>query len=304
MRRFLYFRFAFLVLGCVALFSCKKDDPTTTTEPNTPDTPNVENVVIETSVILDDVWNEYLKSKDGSNPKFVCYLFDPNDSCLRASGKDMSVNMKVIFDEATIAGEHKIYAITGWYGNEIPLPSRTTIDLNTNLPLLSNRNISLGCTTFTTVTDSMDYSVQVTTDYIMAILDLDIKYVPSYITAITVQLPNQGNTFKFDGTINGNTQVETLQLTKSTTPNENESYDWSIAGAVVLPSATGTQAMPINVIYTTESGTTETISTSTTVCCLSGSHKSLWAEWNAFYAAATVIVNPWTTDVETGEFDL
>ena len=305
MKRNILYKIVFLFLGCLVLFSCKKEEPVTITKP---DTPQLKDRVIETKVVLNNVWTEYTSSKkDASDPIFMCYLFDPNGSFLQHEGGYMnaSSDMKVIFDKATGAGVHSIYGVTGWLTvDEYPRSSTTQINLNTPLPLVPDRNISLGCTTFTIVDSTMNYSVQVTTDYIMAILDLDIKYVPSYIESITVQLPNQGNTFKFDGTINGSTQAETLQLTKSTTPNENGSYDWSIDGAIVLPSATGTQTMPIDVIYTKESGITDTISTSTTICCASGTHKSLWAEWDAFYAATTVVVNPWTTEIETGEFDL
>ena len=237
------FRIALLILGCIAISSCKKDDPITTTEP---DTPVVENRIIKATVVLDNVWTEEEPTKDGEQNSsiFMCYLFDPNGNFLRRRGDHMSDDMTVQFEDATTAGAHSIYAVTGWQS----VPTITSIDLNTTqLPLYPNRDITLGCTTFTIVAGTMDYDVQVVTNHIMAKLALTIRYVPSNINSITVTLPNQGNTFKFDGTIEGNTQTQTFTLTKGTTPNENGSYDWTLAETIVLPCAAGTTSMPITI---------------------------------------------------------
>lgn len=111
------FGIALLVLGCALLFSCKKDE--------TPNSPVlvVENRVIEAKVVLNNVWEENILSKDGessSNPKFMCYLFDPSGLCLRNRGGSMDDDMTVQFEDATTAGTHSIYAVTGWYSGEYP----------------------------------------------------------------------------------------------------------------------------------------------------------------------------------------
>ena len=299
MNKYYFFRFTLLVFGCVALFSsCKKDDPTTITEP---DTPVLENRIIKASVVLDNVWTEEEPTKDGeqNSSVFMCYLFDPNNNFLRRRGGNVSDNMVVQFEDATATGVHSMYAITGWQS----VPNISSIDLNnTQLPLFPSRDITLGCTTFTIVAGTMDYNVQVATSHIMAKLALAIRYVPSHITSITVSLPNQGNTFKFDGTIEGNTQAQTLTLTKGTTPNENGSFNWTLPETIVLPCETGTTSMPINIVISSSLNSPRTILTSTSICCTSGTRKSLWAEWDGFYNETTVTVNPWTEDVETGQF--
>lgn len=201
------FKLAFLVLGCAVLFSCKKDE--------TPNTLIVENRLIETTVVLNNIWEESLPSKDGesSNPKFMCYLFGPNGVCLRNRGGSMDDDMTVQFEDATTAGTHSVYAVTGWHSGEYPGTSGGAIDMNTSLPLTPNRIISLGRTTFTIVNGTRDYSVQVVTDYIMAKLSMTIQSVPSHINSISIELPEQGDSFKFDGTVQGNTQSKTLSLT-------------------------------------------------------------------------------------------
>jgi hypothetical protein len=300
MNRPFYIGIAALFLACVIFSSCKKDDPITTTEP---DTPVVENRIIKATVVFDNVWTEEEPTKDGEQNSsiFMCYLFDPNGNFLRRRGDHMSDDMTVQFEDATTAGAHSIYAVTGWQS----VPTITSIDLNTTqLPLYPNRDITLGCTTFTIVAGTMDYDVQVVTNHIMAKLALTIRYVPSNINSITVTLPNQGNTFKFDGTIEGNTQTQTFTLTKGTTPNENGSYDWTLAETIVLPCAAGTTSMPITVVAESSFNTTRTIQTTSSICCLSTTRTSLSATWDAFFNSTTVTINPWTGTIQTGEFEI
>jgi hypothetical protein len=300
MNRPFYIGIAALFLACVIFSSCKKDDPITTTEP---DTPVVENRIIKATVVLDNVWTEEEPTKDGEQNSsiFMCYLFDPNGNFLRRRGDHMSDDMTVQFEDATTAGAHSIYAVTGWQS----VPTITSIDLNTTqLPLYPNRDITLGCTTFTIVAGTMDYDVQVVTNHIMAKLALTIRYVPSNINSITVTLPNQGNTFKFDGTIEGNTQTQTFTLTKGTTPNENGSYDWTLAETIVLPCAAGTTSMPITIVAESSFNSTRTIQTTSSICCLSTTRTSLSATWDAFFNSTTVTINPWTGTIQTGEFEI
>ena len=301
MNKYYFFRFTLLVFGCVALFSsCKKEDPTTITEP---DTPVLENRIIKASVVLDNVWTEEEPTKDGEqNPSiFMCYLFDPNNQFLRRRGGNMSDSMVVQFEDATTVGVHSMYAITGWQ----TVPNISSIDLNnTQLPLVPNRDITLGCTTFTIVASTMDYNVHITTEHIIAKLALTIRSVPSHITSITVTLPNQGNTFKFNGTIEGNTQAQTFTLTKGTTPNDNGSFDWTLAETIVLPCATGTTTMPIIIVAESSLDSERTIQTTSNVCCMSNTSTSLSATWDAFFNRTTVTVNPWTGTIQTGEFDI
>jgi hypothetical protein len=300
MNRPFYIGIAALFLACVIFSSCKKDDPITTTEP---DTPVVENRIIKATVVLDNVWTEEEPTKDGEQNSsiFMCYLFDPNGNFLRRRGDHMSDDMTVQFEDATTAGAHSIYAVTGWQS----VPTITSIDLNTTqLPLYPNRDITLGCTTFTIVAGTMDYDVQVVTNHIMAKLALTIRYVPSNINSITVTLPNQGNTFKFDGTIEGNTQTQTFTLTKGTTPNENGSYDWTLAETIVLPCAAGTTSMPITIVAESSLNSTRTIQTTSSICCLSTTRTSLSATWDAFFNSTTVTINPWTGTIQTGEFEI
>jgi hypothetical protein len=300
MNRPFYIGIAALFLACVIFSSCKKDDPITTTEP---DTPVVENRIIKATVVLDNVWTEEEPTKDGEQNSsiFMCYLFDPNGNFLRRRGDHMSDDMTVQFEDATTAGAHSIYAVTGWQS----VPTITSIDLNTTqLPLYPNRDITLGCTTFTIVAGTMDYDVQVVTNHIMAKLALTIRYVPSNINSITVTLPNQGNTFKFDGTIEGNTQTQTFTLTKGTTPNENGSYDWTLAETIVLPCAAGTTSMPITFVAESSLNSTRTIQTTSSICCLSTTRTSLSATWDAFFNSTTVTINPWTGTIQTGEFEI
>ena len=65
------FRIALLILGCIAISSCKKDDPITTTEP---DTPVVENRIIKATVVLDNVWTEEEPTKDGEQNSSILYV--------------------------------------------------------------------------------------------------------------------------------------------------------------------------------------------------------------------------------------
>lgn len=305
MKRIVYF---LVILAVLSVSSCTKNDENAGI--TTPETPHLEDRVIDAKIVLDDVWTENTKeTKSGDNNLlFVCYLFDPSGACIRARGENMTGDMTVQFQDATTAGEHKIYGVTNLYSDEIPMPSAGTVDMNTEFPLSPNRDISLGYKTFTVVDGTMDYAVQVEADHIMAQLALAIQFVPSDVIAIKVELPNQGETFKFDGTISGNSQTQTFDLVKAETANENGSYHWSLPESLVLPSATGTTSMPINVIATirvNENNTyNNTIETSSSIVCNSGGRYSLRATWNAFYNTATVVVKPWTEDVIEGEFDL
>jgi len=301
MEKKFYIVIATFLLGCVVFSSCKKDE--TTDSPVT----IVENRVIETKVLLDNIWEENISSKDGessSNPVFMCYLFDPNGVCLRNRGGSMDDDMTVQFEDATVAGTHSIYAVTGWHIGDYPGTTNGTIDLTTSLPLTPNRNITLGCTTFVIVNGTTDYAVQVATNSIMAKLGMTIKSVPSHVTSITIELPNQGTSFKFTGVVEGNTQSKTFTLTRSQTSNTNGSYDWSLPETVIPPSATNATSMPITVTAVSCLDGTRTIQTTTSSCCTSGTYKHLRTTWDAFYNTATVIINPWTPTADTVDFDL
>lgn len=294
------FGIALLVLGCAVFSSCKKDE--------TPDSPApiVENRVIEAKVVLDNVWTEEEPTKDGEQNSsiFMCYLFDPNGVCIRNRGGNMDDDMTVQFEDATTAGTHSIYAVTGWHVGEYPGTTSGPIDLTTSLPLAPNRIISLGCTTFTIVNGTRDYSVQVATNYIMAQLALTIYSVPSHINSIRIELPNQGDSFKFTGIVEGNTQSKTLNLTRSQTANENGSYDWTLTETIIPPSATNATSMPITVTATSTLDSTRTIETTTSACCTAGTRKHLRTTWDAFFNTATVTINPWTTTIDTIDFEL
>ena len=301
MEKKFYIVIATFLLGCVVFSSCKKDE--------TIDSPVtiVENRVIETKVLLDNIWEENISSKDGessSNPVFMCYLFDPNGVCLRNRGGSMDDDMTVQFEDATVAGTHSIYAVTGWHIGDYPGTINGTIDLTTSLPLTPNRNITLGCTTFVIVNGTTDYAVQVATNSIMAKLGMTIQSVPSHINSISIELPEQGDSFRFDGTVQGNTQSKTLSLTRSQIANANGSYDWSLAETIVPPSATDAESMPIIVTATSTLDSSQTIETSTTACCAAGTRKHLRTTWEAFFNTATVTINPWTTTVDTIDFEL
>ena len=295
----------FAAAAILSVCSCSKTDETDDTT-----TPQLKERTINAKVVSDNVWtNELSETKSGNNPLlFVCYLFDPNGACLRARGDNMGGNMTVQFQDATTTGVHKLYGVTNLYSNEIPLPSAGTIDMNTIFPLSPNRDISLGCTTFTVLEETMDYNVQVDVEHIMAKLTLNIKFVPSDVIAMSVILPEQGVSFKFDGTIIGNTQSQTFNLVKAEEANENGSYDWTLPETIVLPSETNASSMPIHVTATFRVNETttydETIQTTASTVCASGTRVALSTTWETFYNTTTININDWTEDIIEDDFEL
>ena len=295
----------FAAAAILSVCSCSKTDETDDTT-----TPQLKERTINAKVVSDNVWtNDLIGTKSGDSPLlFVCYLFDPTGACVRARGDNMGDNMTVQFQDATTTGVHKLYGVTNLYSNEIPLPSTGTIDMNTVFPLSPNRDISLGCTTFTVLEETMDYNVQVDVEHIMAKLTLNIKFVPSDVIAMSVILPEQGVSFKFDGTIVGNTQSQTFNLVKAEEANENGSYDWSLPETIVLPSETNASSMPIHVVATFRINETttydETIETSTSTVCASSTRLKLSTTWETFYNTATININDWTGTVIEDDFEL
>ena len=295
----------FAAAAILSVCSCSKTDETDDTT-----TPQLKERTINAKVVSNNVWtNDLIGTKSGDSPLlFVCYLFDPNGACLRARGDNMGGNMTVQFQDATTTGVHKLYGVTNLYSNEIPLPSTGTIDMTTTFPLSPNRDISLGCTTFTVLEETMDYNVQVDVDHIMAKLALNVKYVPSDVVAMSVVLPGQGVSFKFDGTIVGNTQSQTFSLTKAGTANENGSYHWTLPETIVLPSETGASSMPIHVTATFRVNETttydETIQTTASTVCASGTRVALSTTWETFYNTTTININDWTEDIIEDDFEL
>ena len=295
----------FAAAAILSVCSCSKTDETDDTT-----TPQLKERTINAKVVSDNVWtNELSETKSGNSPLlFVCYLFDPTGACVRARGDNMGDNMTVQFQDATTTGVHKLYGVTNLYSNEIPLPSTGTIDMTTTFPLSPNRDISLGCTTFTVLEETMDYNVQVDVEHIMAKLTLNIKFVPSDVIAMSVILPEQGVSFKFDGTIVGNTQSQTFNLVKAEEANENGSYDWSLPETIVLPSETNASSMPIHVVATFRINETttydETIETSTSTVCASSTRLKLSTTWETFYNTATININDWTGTVIEDDFEL
>ena len=132
MKRIVYF---LVILAVLSVSSCTKNDENAGI--TTPETPHLEDRVIDAKIILDDVWTENTKeTKSGDNNLlFVCYLFDPSGACIRARGENMTGDMTVQFQDATTAGEHKMYGVTNLYSDEIPMPSTGTVDMNQEFPL-------------------------------------------------------------------------------------------------------------------------------------------------------------------------
>ena len=74
--------------------------------------------------------------------------------------------------------------------------------------------------------------------------------------------------------------------------------------AAATTTATTATSMPITVTATSTLDSTRTIETTTSACCTAGPRKHLRTTWDAFFNTATVTINPWTTTIDTIDFEL
>lgn len=268
--------------------------------------------VIKPQVYVSDPWLAMTKAIGETDPIFMCYLFDSNGNAIFNRGDALSDNMVTTFEEVEEPGNYSIYSVTGWFIGEYPQTTKNTelyqmpITLDTELYMCSAKDICLGNKQNIYVNGSqLVYNVVINVDHIMAKVAFLIRNVPLDVTNIIVTLPKQANKFKFDGTILGNTQSQTLTLTKDSEQNEDGTYNWSIEETIVYPFAQEGGKMPIHLTVSNSTGG-YTFKTEASACCTKGKRVSYKTDWGTMkYSQNTQInINPWTEDVIKTEFEL
>lgn len=285
--------------------SCTK--PSFEIEPGTIDE---KRFVIKPQVYISDPWTASTRAIGATDPIFMCYLFDRNNAIYNR-GNALGDNMTTTFEEVDKTGDYSIYCVTGWFIGEYPQTTKDTelyqgpITLDTELYMCSAKDICLGKQDISVSASQMIYNVVVNVDHIMAKAAFLIENVPSDVTNIIVTLPKQANKFKFDGTILGNTQSQTLTLIKESEQNEDGTYNWSVEETIVYPYAKETGNMPIHLTVANSTGE-HTFKTETSACCSKGKRVAFKTGWNTiiYYQNAQVNINPWTDEVIDAEFDL
>ena len=287
--------------------SCTK--PTFEIEPGMNDE---KRFVIKPQVYISDPWTASTRAIGETDPIFMCYLFDSNGIAIYNRGGALGDKMTTFFEEVDKPGNYSIYCVTGWFTGEYPQTTKVTelyqrpITLDTELYMCSAKDICLGNKQYIYVNSSqMMYDVIVQVDHIMAKVTFLIKNVPLDVTNITVTLPKQANKFKFDGTILGNKQSQTLTLKRNSQQNEDETYNWSIEETIVYPYAKETGNMPIHLTVANSTGG-YSFKTETSICCTKGKRIAYKTDWGTMkYSQNTQVnINPWTNEVIDGEFEL
>lgn len=268
--------------------------------------------VIKPQVYISDPWTASTRAIGETDPIFMCYLFDSNGIAIYNRGGALGDKMTTFFEEVDKPGNYSIYCVTGWFTGEYPQTTKDTelyqrpITLDTELYMCSAKDICLGNKQYIYVNSSqMMYDVIVQVDHIMAKVAFLIKNVPLDVTNITVTLPKQANKFKFDGTIFGNTQSQTLTLIKESEQNEDGTYNWSVEETIVYPYAKETGNMPIHLTVANSTGG-YSFKTETSICCTKGKRIAYKTDWGTMkYSQNTQVnINPWTNEVIDGEFEL
>ena len=286
--------------------SCTK--PTFEIEPGMNDE---KRFVIKPQVYISDPWTASTRAIGETDPIFMCYLFDSNGIAIYNRGGALGDKMTTFFEEVDKPGNYSIYCVTGWFIGEYPQTTKDTelyqgpITLDTELYMCSAKDICLGKQDIYVNTSQMIYNVVVNVDHIMAKVAFLIENVPLDVTDITVTLPKQANKFKFDGTILGNTQSQTLTLIKESEQNEDGTYNWRIKETIVFPFAQEGGKMPIYLTVANSTGG-YTFKTEASDCCTKGKRIAYETDWGTMkYSQNTQVnINPWTNEVIDGEFEL
>ena len=288
-----------VIFGIFGLSSCTKNE-------NSQEQTTGE-CVIDAYIQQKDIWSEDTAAKDETDnrPAFMCYLFNPDNVCIHNNGGYISDGLQTTVTRSTTTGRHTMYSIVGLYIEEFPRTS-TGASLNSLIKITSPKDISLGKQEFNVTANSLNYTVNISVDHIMSKLSLLVRNVPIDITSIKVTLTNQGNYFKFDGTILGDTTMQELELSRSTIANSDGTYNWSIQDVIVYPTATASTTMPLQIIAINSNSKSYTFNTSTSSCCYSEEIKYLKTTWDDIISSVTgnITITPWTTEVDEDEFDM
>lgn len=288
-----------VIFGIFGLSSCTKNENS--------QEQTMGECVIDAYIQQKDIWSEDPAAKDETDnrPAFMCYLFNPDNVCIHNNGGYISDGLQTTVTRSTTTGRHTMYSIVGLYIEEFPRTS-TGASLNSLIKITSPKDISLGKQEFNVTASSLNYTVNISVDHIMSKLSLLVRNVPIDITSIKITLTNQGNYFKFDGTILGDTTMQELELSKATTANSDGTYNWSIQDVIVYPTATAATTMPLQIIAINSNGKSYTFNTSTSSCCYSEEIKYLKTTWDDIISSVTgnITINPWTTEVDEDEFDM
>lgn len=268
---------------------------------------DIENqFVIKPRVFINDPWTASTRAIGETDPIFMCYLFGSDVNAIYNKGDAISDNMHTTFEEVETTGNYSIYCVTGWYKGEYPRTTEQEVPLGTELSMFAPKDICLGSKKDIYVNASQFvYDVTITVNHIMAKAAFKILNVPTDITDIKVTLPQQADRFKFDGTILGNSQEQTLQLSKNSKPNEDDTYNWSVSETIVYPFASVTDNMPIHIEVTNANGTV-IFKTESAVRCNTGKRVSYTTDWSTMkYSQNTsVTINPWTETVEESDLEM
>lgn len=305
---FLFKTKCFLIIVCVSAFSVSCTNHFSGIEP---ESNNDKRFVIKPQVYISDPWTASTRAIGATDPIFMCYLFDSDGNAIYNKGDALGDNMTTFFEEVDKPGNYSIYCVTGWFIGEYPQTTKDTelyqrpITLDTELYMCSAKDICLGKQDIYVNTSQMIYNVVVNVDHIMAKVAFLIENVPLDVTDITVTLPKQANKFKFDGTILGNTQSQTLTLLKEPEQNEDGTYNWRIKETIVYPFAQESGKMPIHLTVANSTGG-YTFKTEASDCCTKGKRIAYKTDWGTMkYSQNTqVSINPWTNEVIDGEFEL
>ena len=288
-----------VIFGIFGLSSCTKNENS--------QEQTMGECVIDAYIQQKDIWSEDTAAKDETDnrPAFMCYLFNPDNTCIHNNGGYVSDGLQTTVTRSTTTGRHTMYSIVGLYIEEFPRTS-TGASLNSLIKITSPKDISLGKQEFNVTANSLNYTVNISVDHIMSKLSLLVRNVPIDITSIKITLTNQGNYFKFDGTILDDTTMQELELSKATTANSDGTYNWSIQDVIVYPTATAATTMPLQIIAINSNGKSYTFNTSTSSCCYSEEIKYLKTTWDDIISSVTgnITINPWTTEVDEDEFDM
>lgn len=293
-----YNQFLGLLLTMAVCFSCSKAD----FEEDDGKQGSETQFLIQANVHVNEPWVATTTRADEESPEAVmmCYLFDNEGNFIINRGRVMTSDAVgvVRFREVYKPGTYTIYCITGWYRDEFLSPSAEEVTLDKVLQFHSAKDMCLG-KAVVEVGATQVQEVNIEVDHMMSKVSFVVNNVPSVINSMSVVIHNQAGQFKFDGTILGESNSQTLTLTRGVAGTASSSYNWSVEDAIVFPIANASEKMQITII-----ADGEMLHTESDTPCTPGKCIRYTAEFDGFvyqFNPTTIVIKPWTEVVEDAE---
>lgn len=273
---------AFLMLGIMSLMTVSCLSPMSDDNQEwTDDSRDLDSkIYVKTSVT--SPWTTTRTSDEAVPLPAYYYLFDSEGSCIELKVVEES-GVKAEFDASR--GDYTIYAICG---NSPDVPTKEKANLTDFYQLAAETDICMGKGSVTISEYGSVNEVQIPVSHIFSKIKLTLSGVPSSVTSIKATFSSLYESVLLNADYEG-----TQNVVKSLAQDTESPSTWILAESYIYPNAS--DLLSVSLTVTSEDGSVQEISTTTSHILRRGERMSLTSEFRALsrIEVGAVVENGW-----------